>query len=61
MIDGEWSRSSFCGEAGHCIEVATETRVLLRDSKDPNGPYLQFSVDEWEAFAAGIRNREFQV
>lgn len=33
--------------------------VALRDSKDPEGPVLVFTLDEWRAFAAGVRAGEF--
>ena len=29
--------------------------VALRDSKDPAGPALVFTPDEWQAFIAGVR------
>jgi hypothetical protein len=29
--------------------------VLVRDSKDPDGPVLSFDRDEWRAFVEGIR------
>jgi hypothetical protein len=32
--------------------------VALRDSKDPDGPALVFTPDEWRAFAAGVRAGE---
>lgn len=33
--------------------------VLVRHSKHPDGPYLRFTRDEWLAFVAGVRDREF--
>ena len=33
--------------------------VAVRDSKDPEGPKLVFTPDEWRAFAAGVRDGEF--
>lgn len=55
----EWRRSSFCGN-GACVEVArTSGGFLVRDSKDPDSPVLSFTLDEWSAFEAGIRNNEF--
>jgi hypothetical protein len=46
-----WRRSSHCGEAGSCVEVAhMRDRVLLRDSTDPDGPTLVFSHTEWAVF-----------
>jgi hypothetical protein len=59
-LSTDWRRSSFCA-SGACIEVAKvdQSYVLLRDSKDPDGPVLTFDQDEWDAFVAGIRAGEF--
>ncbi|KEF03390.1 MULTISPECIES: DUF397 domain-containing protein [Streptomyces] len=40
-----WFKSSYSGNGGQCIEVATNLvasrgLVPVRDSKDPNGPVL---------------------
>ncbi|MEV6149784.1 DUF397 domain-containing protein [Nonomuraea sp. NPDC052129] len=32
---------------------------LMRDSKDPDGPVLSFTPDEWRAFTAGVKDGEF--
>jgi hypothetical protein len=55
----EWHKSSRCDTA-NCIEIGyVGDSVAVRDSKDPDGPSLRFSLDEWRAFVAGIRNGEF--
>ncbi len=33
--------------------------VAIRDSKDPDGPALVFTADEWRAFVSGARAGEF--
>jgi hypothetical protein len=33
--------------------------VLVRDSKDPDGPKLAFTTAEWDAFLAGAKDGEF--
>ncbi|MDF3293755.1 DUF397 domain-containing protein [Streptomyces silvisoli] len=47
-----WFKSSYsAGNGGQCIEVATcPTAVHVRDSKDPEGPALAFTLTEWSAF-----------
>ncbi|MFD9209711.1 DUF397 domain-containing protein [Streptomyces sioyaensis] len=50
-----WSKSSYSNNGGQCIEwapehAATHGVVPVRDSKDPNGPALAFSVSEWSHF-----------
>lgn len=45
-----WRRSSRC-DSGTCVEVAiTDERVLLRDSRDPDGPRLSLTRAEWVDF-----------
>ncbi len=59
-----WAKSSHSGgNGGQCVEVASNLPgiVAVRDSKDPDGPKLIFTPDEWRAFAAGIRGGEFDL
>lgn len=53
-IEVRWARSSWCAH-GDCIEVASGTIVLVRDSMDPQGPQLQVSTHNWRSFTAAIR------
>ncbi|GAA0829680.1 DUF397 domain-containing protein [Streptosporangium amethystogenes subsp. fukuiense] len=36
-----------------------ELLVLVRDSKDPEGPVLSFAPSEWDAFLGMIKGGEF--
>jgi len=57
-----WFKSSFSnGQGGECVEVATNLPgiVAVRHSKDPDGPKLVFTPDEWGAFVAGAAAGEF--
>jgi hypothetical protein len=59
-----WRKSSYSGgNGGQCVEVARNLPgiVAVRDSKDPDGPKLSVAPDEWEAFAAGIKDGEFDL
>jgi hypothetical protein len=57
----DWRRSSFCG-TNACVEVAqTDDAYLVRDSKNPTGPVLQFTLPEWKAFIAGVNAGEFSA
>jgi len=44
-----WTRSTYCAD-GACVEVAkSDQQVLMRDSKNPEGPFLCFSCTGMEA------------
>lgn len=61
-------------ESGHCVEVqfisGCDTNacvevghdggdVLIRDSKDPEGPVLRFTDEEWTNFQGAVRAGAF--
>ncbi|MFD7387665.1 DUF397 domain-containing protein [Streptomyces sp. NPDC059852] len=48
----EWIKSSYSTSSGpDCVEVApTPDRILVRDSKDPDGPRLTLTPTTWTAF-----------
>lgn len=50
--DPEWIRSSYSTDEGpDCVEVASASeRVLVRDSKTPNGSRLTLAPTTWAAF-----------
>jgi hypothetical protein len=52
-----WRKSSYSGTAGNCIEVINlgPEAWAVRDSKDPLGPVLTFTADEWYAFTLTIK------
>jgi Domain of unknown function (DUF397) len=56
-----WKKSSYSNGGGACVEVASNVPgiVAVRDSKDPHGPALAFTPDQWRAFIAGAGNGEF--
>ncbi len=58
-----WRKSSYSNEnGGNCVEVADlpDGGRAVRDTKDHGrGPVLLFTAAEWEAFANGVKDGEF--
>ena len=50
----QWQKSTRC-DTGACVEVAAvDDEILMRDSKDPEGPVLRFTRREWKAFVDSV-------
>jgi hypothetical protein len=61
MNDVMWRKSSR-STVGECVEVAVlPDRVLVRDSKDPDGSVLSFAYSQWRAFTGGVTDGEFDL
>jgi hypothetical protein len=65
-----WRKSSRSGSnGGACVEVAAVAGskgdpgrvVAVRDSKNPAGPVLVFTADEWRAFTVAVRGGAFDL
>jgi hypothetical protein len=55
----KWTRSKSCSDNA-CVEVAwQDDRVLLRDAKNPERPFVAFSFGEWASFLNAIRAGRF--
>jgi hypothetical protein len=51
-----WRKSSFSNGGGNaCVEVATASRVLVRDTTDRDGGTLTFTSQAWRDFLATVR------
>jgi hypothetical protein len=49
-------KSSYSGPESHCVEVAaTDSAVLVRDSKHADSPVLAFDRPAWAAFLAAVK------
>lgn len=44
-----------------CVEVKAGERMIVRDSKNPNGGTLEFTHDEWNAFCKGVKDGQFDI
>lgn len=50
-----WRKSSRSTGLEACVEIRhTESRVMIRDSKDPDGPRLLIEGHAWSGFIAGL-------
>jgi hypothetical protein len=59
----EWRKASYSANGrGQCVEVGAISRgALVRDSKDPDGPKLAFTVAEWKAFTRRVKAGGFNL
>jgi hypothetical protein len=58
-MDATWRKSSYSGgNGGGCVEVGAQQqvgRVLVRDTRDHQGPVLGFSTQTWRQFAERVK------
>ena len=53
-----WRKSRRSNASGNCVEVAALAeghRLAIRDSKNPAGPVLLVSRDDWHSFTSRLR------
>jgi len=51
-----WRKPARSGSNGNCVEItATSITITIRDSRDPHGPRLAFTLGQWRAFTATLR------
>ncbi len=53
-----WRKSSKSGQGANCVEVADlpDGGIAVRDSKNPDGPMLQFDGTAWAEFVTAIKD-----
>jgi hypothetical protein len=62
MTELQWRKSSYSGEHGACVEIAeTPKAVKVRDSKETDGPQLEFSGASWLGFIADVQAHRFDI
>ncbi|MFG2088130.1 MULTISPECIES: DUF397 domain-containing protein [unclassified Spirillospora] len=55
-IRGTWRTSSRSANTGSCIQAAADEAVVVaRDSKNPNGPVLDFGAEAWTTFLTTVK------
>lgn len=58
----QWRTSTRTQNGGDCVELATAHGLhLARDSKDPNGPVLAFTGQNWSGFLGGVKSGKFDL
>lgn len=59
----EWRSSAGAGSGSdNSVEVAfVDGAVAVRDSRQPDGPVLVFTPEEWDAFVGGAKDGEFDL
>jgi hypothetical protein len=59
----QWTKSSHSSGTGQCVEVAQNLPgiVVVRDSKQRNGPVLTVTRDDWAAFTDGVKAGAFSL
>jgi len=60
VADLRWRTSRRSAGNGACVEVAPAAgRVFLRDSKDPDGPVMQYPGSSWRVFTRAAKTGQF--
>jgi hypothetical protein len=70
LTGATWRKASTSGVTDEAsVEVAivpgtkegSDQVIAMRDSRQPDGPVLIFTPEEWRAFAAGVQDGEFDL
>ena len=49
-----WITSTYSA-SGNCVQIAADDHVLVRDTKDAQGPVLRFSAASWREFTGQVK------
>jgi hypothetical protein len=57
-----WQKSGRSNANGNCVELAVlrdGAGIAMRNSRDPEGPVLVYTLDEMTAFVLGAKDGDF--
>ena len=56
-----WHKAQASVNNGQCVQLAhtPDGGTAIRDSKNPNGPTLHFTREEWDTFTHALQTGEF--
>ena len=57
-MDAVWRKSTYSVANSACVEIALSAdgdRVMMRDSKDPDGAVLTYGTEGWRSFIQDLR------
>jgi hypothetical protein len=55
-MSGAWRKSSYSGSQANCAEVGKAAgSVIIRDTRDRQGPVLAVSAGAWRRFTDAIK------
>jgi Domain of unknown function (DUF397) len=52
----EWRKATYSVENGNCVEVASASAVLVRDTQDRDGVTLSIPAGAWRSFYTTIKD-----
>jgi hypothetical protein len=60
-LEVAWHKAAASFQEANCVEAGEGAcgMIHVRDSKDPNGVQLRFTLAEWRAFTGGIVKGDF--
>jgi predicted secreted Zn-dependent protease len=54
-----WLTALNC-DGGACVQVAADQNtILIRNSRQPDGPLIEYTPEEWHEFVSGIKKGDF--
>jgi hypothetical protein len=62
VSDLQWRKARRSANNGACVEVAPANgQIIIRDSKDQDGPVIRYSASSWHIFLGGAKKGQFDL